>query len=276
MKSCVLCESRIYRELFSVGDYKIARCKKCGLVKTIGKQKVKYEDYHRDKDYESHEKIFKNIFTKRYNLISKHFKKPGRILDIGAATGILLSVFKGNGWEVWGVEPSGSSEVIRERGFKVLKSQFEKTLLRKNYFDVVVLNHTLEHLKNPTKVLKRVKTILKKNGIVYIDVPNFESLSSRLYRQKWPYLLLEEHVHHFTPNTLEKIFKKSGFRVVWWRTWSGYFDVANPLFHIWYELTSFKPHLYKHLIFDLAGIPGSIIATAINKGTSLVMIGKKN
>jgi len=276
MKTCVLCESRVYRELFGVGGYKIVICKRCGLVKTIGDQKVKYENYHRGKDYLSHEKIFRNIFTKRYNLISKRFKKPGRILDIGAATGILLSVFKDNGWEVWGVEPSGNSQVIIKRGFKVVKSEFERALLPKSYFDVVVLNHTLEHLKDPLKVLRKVKDILKGGGVVYVDVPNFGSLSSRLYRRKWPYLLPEEHVHHFTPSSLGKIFKKAGLKTVWLRTWSGYFDVANPLFHIWHELTSFKLHLYKHLVVDLAGIPGSLIATAINKGTSLAMIGKKS
>lgn len=276
MKNCLLCKSRIYQELFDLGDYKIVRCKKCGLVKTLGKQKVLYRDYHRDKDYESHEEIFRNIFIKRHRLISKYFRKPGKILDIGAATGILLSVFKDKGWEVWGVEPSGSAKVARKKGFKVMQSEFEKARLPKNYFDVVILNHTLEHLKNPIEVLKKVRTVLKKGGIVYVDVPNFDSLSSRIRGKGWAYLLEDEHLYHFTPETLKKIFGKAGFKTVWWRTWSGYFDVASPLFHIWHELVSFKLHLYKHLAVDFVSIPGSLIATAINKGTSLAMIGKKN
>jgi predicted rRNA methylase YqxC with S4 and FtsJ domains len=93
-----------------------------------------YKKYHRDKTYEENEDHFKNIFKKRFN-IAKKYKKSGQVLDIGASTGVMLDIFKENGWKTVGVEPSQSALIAKNKGHKIIKDYFEKTKLNNNLFD---------------------------------------------------------------------------------------------------------------------------------------------
>lgn len=269
-KKCVLCDGNEFLLLYNLIEWKIERCKICGLVRTNGKPDVTYDHYHRDEEYLALDNYFRNIFRKRFNLISR-FKDPGRVLDIGASTGVMLSIFKDSGWETWGIEPSDAAKVGVERGIKMLKTSFERAKLPKNYFDVVIMNHTLEHVDDPSKVLKKIYSVLRRDGIAYIDVPNFGSLSSQIAGKDWKYLHPYEHIHQFEPETLKKCMEAAGFKVVWSQTCSGIFDVANPILKFWQTLTGLK----KQFFTDLTEIPGNIVATALNRGTSLAIIGKK-
>ena len=40
-----------------------------------------------------------------------------------------------------------------------------------NNFDIIIFNHSLHHSNNPIKVLKKLKIMLKKNGIIIINEP---------------------------------------------------------------------------------------------------------
>ena len=104
---------------------------------------IDYQNYHRDADYMKFESLFRNVFLKRFSIIKSFSKSRGKVLDIGASTGIMLDIFKGEGWKTWGVEPSKSASVAKDKGHKVIKDIFERAELPKNYFDVIVLNHTL-------------------------------------------------------------------------------------------------------------------------------------
>lgn len=271
MKRCIVCESKDYEKLFKVGDFEYFKCRKCDLVKRNGKSEISYDSYHRDEDYQKYVECFKNIYKKRFNIIKRFRSKPGRVLDIGASAGAMLEIFRRNGWVTWGVEPSLSAKISRNKDIRILRTKIEKAKLPKNYFDVAILNHTLEHLKNPVSVLKKVKTVLKKDGIVYVDVPNFASLDSRIWQARWKYLIPEEHLYQFTPKTLSAAFEKAGLKLIWWRTWSGIFDVANPFLHLFQELIDLRVNF----INDVLYIPTNIITTTLNVGTSLAMVGEK-
>jgi 2-polyprenyl-3-methyl-5-hydroxy-6-metoxy-1,4-benzoquinol methylase len=266
---CILCDGDNFEKVFIVDGHEIVRCCRCGLIKT-NKVRMNYSHYHRDVDYKKFDSHFKNIFKVRFNLVKK-YKNKGKVLDIGCATGTLLSIFKEKGWEVWGVEPSSSSEIASARGIKVLQSTFEEAKLNSNFFDVVILNHTLEHVNNPIETLKKAHSILNKGGLILIDVPNFGSLSSRIYKSKWPYILPNEHTFHFTPDTLKKVIKKSGFKVIHTETRSGLFDYADPIKEVFEALFTFKKRFFN----DVIGLPGAIVSTYLGMGTSLTIIAQK-
>ena len=270
MERCSFCRSEKFKKLFETFDNPILQCMRCGLVRTGGFKLPKYQEYHRDDDYLKYESHFRNIFEKRFKLISK-YKNSGRVLEIGASSGTMLDLFLKHGWITYGVEPSGAGKFAKAKGHRILRNEFEKANLKANFFDVVILNHTLEHMMNPLSVLRKVRRILKKGGVVYIDVPNFASFSAIVSREWWKYLLPSEHIHHFTNRSLLKIINKAGLRKVKVMTWSGFFDFANPFLYYWWSFTSGRINF----INDFIDIPGNFVATLLNRGTNLVIIAQK-
>lgn len=267
---CVVCGGKHFKRLLSVVGKNIVRCRRCGLVKTENFKEPDYKKYHRDEDYKEFETHFRNIFLKRVQIIERFFAGPGKVLEIGCSVGILLSILKEKRWEVWGVEPSKSANVARKKGIKVVNKVFEKANLPRGYFDLIILNHTLEHLENPLDIFKKARTLLKKGGKIFVDVPNFGSLSSSILGRRWPYLAPSEHLYHFEPRTLKKVITKAGFKVIFESSHSGIFDLGNPIKGLYDELLT-RPRSF---VKDFITSPGALIVTLIGKGTSLSMVGK--
>ena len=226
---------------------------------------MRKENYHRDEDYVKYESLFENIFRKKVGLISSYHPRGGTCLEIGCSTGTMLDILKEKGCETWGVEPSGSGEVAKKKGHKILKTTFEKAELPRNYFELVILNHTLEHLDKPKQVLNKIYIVLKDGGILFIDVPNFGSLSSRILGKRWPYLLPKEHKHQFTKESLTKLLIENGFIILHWESRSGIFEYANPL----------KELGRKQFVLDILAFPYSLSATLLGMGDSMSFIAKK-
>ncbi|MFC1624888.1 class I SAM-dependent methyltransferase [Patescibacteria group bacterium] len=271
MNKCIICKSSKFKVLYKSKDWQIEKCLKCGLVRTKRQKKESLSDYHRDEQYLVSEKQFVNIFKKRIEIINKLFIKKGRVVDIGCSTGIFLNLLKDEGWEVLGIEPSRSAKYAKQKGLEVINKTFEETKLPNNKYDLVVLNHTLEHLNNPLQVLKKVYSILKKGGIVFVDVPNFGSISSVIFRKRYKFLLPKEHNYHFTKDSLEKLLKESNFKIKYSETRSGIFDYNNPFLEIWMSLISFKKRFFTNIV----NLPLSFIEKIFNRGTAITIIGQK-
>lgn len=264
IKKCLACNNPL-----SVYGDNIYFCSFCGLGQTANKPKVEYTYYHRDREYFNRSKQFANIFAKRVEII-KWFKKDGRVLEIGSSTGEMLTQFKD--WEVLGIEPSQTAvQIARSRKINTLHTTFEKAELPKNYFDVIIMNHVLEHVADPIQVVNKIYTILKLGGIVLIDVPNFGSLSSKLMKSKWPYLLTNEHNWHFTKESLEFLLQKNGFKLVYWETRSGIWDYGYPWLELWQSLSTFKKRFFINI---LTFVPNWIIGN-LGYGTSLSIVAQK-
>lgn len=230
-----------------------------------------YDNYHRDSDYIENEKLFRNIFTKRFELINRYINKKEKVLDIGCSNGVFLDICKEHGWQTYGVEPSLSGKESERKGHKVSRFFFEKSTFPKAYFDLVIMNHTLEHFKDADFVLKKINSILKKDGILFIDVPNAGGLLSKIMGDKWPYRLPDEHKYQFTKDSLTKYITYNGFKIVHWESRSGLFEFANPLLELWQSLSGFKKRFFE----DILGFPYSALVTKLNMGDSMSMVAKK-
>lgn len=234
-------------------------------------KKISYLKYHRDKDYLQNESLFRNIFRKRFNIISRFSPNPGVVSDIGCSNGVMLDIFAEKGWKTWGVDPSENAKIANQKGHKIIKNFFEKAKLSGNFFDLVILNHTLEHMDNPVKVLGKVRSLLKQNGIVYIDVPNAAGLGAKILGKHWPYLLPDEHKHQFTKLSLTSLLTKAGFKVIHWESRSGLFEFANPFLELWQSFIGLK----KRFFINLVTIPYSLVASALNMGDSMSFVANK-
>ena len=91
-------------------------------------------------------------------------------------------------------------------------------IFEKVKFDFVILNNVLEHLRDPVFVIKKIKKFLKKEGVLFIEVPNdfnkFQ-VSGKIInniKKKW-WISPPAHLNYFSHDTLEIFLKRLGFIV---------------------------------------------------------------
>ena len=143
-----------------------------------------------------------------------------RLLDIGSGFGAFLLCGAERGWEVLGVEPSlSASEYARSQGLKVVEGFYDgKMAERLGTFDVVHLDHVLEHLPNPIQVLEWIRSSLAPGGLLFLAVPNeFNPFQETLvetcgYRRWW--VVPKHHINYFDFETLPALLERHGFEVV--------------------------------------------------------------
>ena len=197
---------------------RIVRCLGCGLIYVNPRKDLKelISSYANmvDEEYKKEEngrRFSARIILKRL----KRLKKKGCLLDVGCATGFLLDEAKKNGWKVYGVELSKwSVEYAKmEFGIDVFCGPLKDAAFQKNFFDVVILQDTIEHLINPKETLIEIRRILKPDGILCVSTPNIGSLISRMLRGRW-WGINQAHLFYFTRKTLYKMLDIAGFSPV--------------------------------------------------------------
>jgi 2-polyprenyl-3-methyl-5-hydroxy-6-metoxy-1,4-benzoquinol methylase len=61
------------------------------------------------------------------------------------------------------------------------------------FFDVITSIEMTEHINTPVEDVSRMATILRRHGLLYITIPNFNSLSRRLLKSRWNIIEYPEH-----------------------------------------------------------------------------------
>ncbi len=134
----------------------------------------------------------------------------GRLLDIGAATGLFLSAASPV-FEVRGVEPDPiTSAQARALGHDVVTGTVQDVSGR---FDVVTLFHVLEHLDSPRATLTRVRELATPGAVVVIETPTVDSALFRLAPRRWRQLI-PDHYYFFSRSTLEALLRSCGFEPI--------------------------------------------------------------
>jgi 2-polyprenyl-3-methyl-5-hydroxy-6-metoxy-1,4-benzoquinol methylase len=150
-----------------------------------------------------------------FERLKKYTAKPGKILDIGAATGSYLSVFKKGGWEVFGIELSDYIRDVARRVYSLsLFPDLKTAAFPDDYFDLIIMIQVIEHISDPMDIIQNVARVLKPGGILYISTPNFASLNAQKMKAEWPSLHPGEHLFFYTPNTIKNILMKCNLKII--------------------------------------------------------------
>ena len=267
-KHCLICGYPA-KKFTKKSGYLIFKCTNCGFgfTENLDSQKG---DYHRDETYIIEERLFENIFLRRFEEITKYIRQ-GKVLEIGCSTGVMLSIFKKEGFEVEGVEVSNkAAEIAKGKGINVKVGFFEKVNFNEK-FDLIIFNHTLEHLTDPIAAIKKAGRLLKPKGYIMIDLPNFDSPVAKILKSRWPHLLPDEHLWHFTPKSFSILFKKLDFKILTIKKASGIWDFGRPYQELYDSLIDLKKRFIKNFI---TSVP-SFFMTKMNKGSDLLIIARK-
>ena len=193
----------------TAGPGRIVRCLPCRFgFRELPPSDTDLAHLYQDMDtrvYEAETQGRAKTAAAHLSLVQTYARGQGRILDVGCASGLFLQCAFAAGWQVTGVELSNQ---LCEKAREVLGpnatvhcSPLQSAPLPPASFDVITLWDLLEHVRNPTHFLKLCASLLKPGGYLFANVPNLDSLQSRLFRSRWP-LLLPEHLNYFTPHSL--------------------------------------------------------------------------
>lgn len=79
--------------------------------------------------------------------------------------------------------------------------------------DVITMWHYLEHDYTPLENLSYLKSIAKPSTTLLIEIPNFDSSSRKKYGKHWAGWHTPRHISLFSPNNIELLLNKSGWKV---------------------------------------------------------------
>jgi 2-polyprenyl-3-methyl-5-hydroxy-6-metoxy-1,4-benzoquinol methylase len=153
--------------------------------------------------------------THRTRFIKK-VKRSGRLLDVGCGYGYFLAHCKGQGYEVNGLDVSdwAAQYAIEKLGLPVTIGQIADVTFPPQGFDIITMWHFLEHTPDPHLALQKAKSWLKTDGILVVDVPNYEGTDAQHMWEEWTGWSLPYHLWHFTLGNLRQLLHKHGFTVI--------------------------------------------------------------
>jgi 2-polyprenyl-3-methyl-5-hydroxy-6-metoxy-1,4-benzoquinol methylase len=200
------------------------RCRDCGFVfLSLRPDEEEILEYYAHEYYgegshkfQSWLEAFRVFFAwKRMRRTQKFFSRPGKALDIGCGQGTFLQLLQREGWECHGTELTpGSARRASQRGIPVSVGEIPEDQFPPHSFDLVSFWQVLEHLRDPMKVLKGLRPLMKKGGIVAISTPNIESLQAKVASRQWFHLDPPRHLCLFSPKTLARMMKSLGFHTL--------------------------------------------------------------
>ncbi len=138
-----------------------------------------------------------------------------RILDAGSGLGDLSLDFGRRGWDVWACDAAedAARACTPLLGERFVAAPFEEVDLPAAFFDVIVLNFSLEHMEEPRPAAQKISDLLRPGGVVAIRVPNIDAaLGGR--RGAAFQLQLPHHRSFYGPKSLRRLLEGVGLDVM--------------------------------------------------------------
>ncbi len=150
-----------------------------------------------------------------FKVMSLQASARGRLLEIGCGSGDMIVFMKQKGWTVTGVDTDTVAvQTARSRNLSVYCGTLETAGFLSNDMDVIAMNHLIEHVTDPTKLLRDCYRILKTGGRLMVTTPNHESWGHSLFQKNWRGLEPPRHLFVFNRNALLRLIHQAGFRKV--------------------------------------------------------------
>lgn len=245
IKICRICGNengnRMHRAremMFMYGDqFEYIECDKCGCIQ-IAEIPTNLERYYPKEYYSFKAEKWISTFLKRNrakyylchktNLIGmmagKIFGRPdfadwfkrigvnrcNEILDVGCGIGQRVSYLRDVGFHrVIGIDSYIANDIDYGKNCRVFRCELSDI---EDKFDLIMFNHSFEHLENPVLTLETAKQRLKEDGVILIRTP-VAAFAWLKYGIHWVQLDAPRHFHVHTVSSMNILTSKVGLKV---------------------------------------------------------------
>ncbi len=234
--TCPVCDAASINDVLQVKDYTvsgesftIAECSSCRLRFTKdapGDEAI--APYYKSENYISHTDTAKGVINRVYHFVRKTTLvqkrrlieratglKAGTILDVGSGTGTFANEMKRNRWKTSGLEPDADArKLARDRYNLELDDSSDLYQLPGDHFDAITLWHVLEHVHDLARYVQQLRNVLKKQGRIFIAVPNYTSIDAATYKEYWAAYDVPRHLYHFSPLSMQVLMERHGLKII--------------------------------------------------------------
>ncbi|MGI9577455.1 MAG: class I SAM-dependent methyltransferase [Microthrixaceae bacterium] len=275
---CPLCGAETAEPVWTEDGYDLVRCATCDLLYVANPPDE--EELARLYSFESgfHTQLADDSDQRssaadrnalhHLDLIGQQ-QKPGRLLDVGCATGRFLHHARDRGWIVRGVELNDdTASIARGSGLKVTTGTLAD-MDSSETFDAITMWDVVEHVPEPLELLRDAKKLLAPGGCLWLATPNsdglFPTASLKVAERvgRWPHPEPPYHLCQFSEMTLRQALGRAGFNAV---------EVTHERIPLGYTFGSTRQLLTepKRLAYSAVFAPLAVAGPAIGRGDTMV------
>lgn len=210
---CTICNNKKGIKTLDSGQYDLYFCQNCknGFIYPIPEN---LSDYY-PKLYWQHLGKFSKLRQWLHNSHQKvrvgrfrRYLSAGEVLDVGAGEGVFGEML-GNNFSITNLEYPDA----QVKNKSVIKKDFLSWKTSKR-FDGIVFLESLEHVPNPRRYLEKTSSLLKKDGVIFVEYPRFSSLESKILGKYWLQRDIPRHLTHFTEEGLRNVAQMSHLKII--------------------------------------------------------------
>jgi ubiquinone/menaquinone biosynthesis C-methylase UbiE len=229
-------------------NYQVVKCVNCGFYFINPSIDFSESDWQTLYDSDYFPKLTKWHYNQRrkaresrldgFEAFTDH--KINKFLDLGCGTGEMLIDARKRNWEPYGIDITDHRiSEAKDRSLIFFQGSLFEAKFPNDYFDCIYMDSVLEHVTEPIRYLNELNRILKKSGVLYIGIPNEDSLfnsfkkiiltimgkkgeASRLQPFVTPY-----HIGGFNSKSLNTAITLSKFKIIKFRNFASKMDFLN-------------------------------------------------
>jgi 2-polyprenyl-3-methyl-5-hydroxy-6-metoxy-1,4-benzoquinol methylase len=213
-KSCGICQNPTKFFFVSKG-YSINKCDICSFAEVTKQpsnnelEKI-YSDLHLSHLKFRDEKAAKRENLSRLKILSHFIPTHSTVLDAGCSTGDFIVLAK-QLFNVYGIDISdGAINEAKTRApeiaHRIKNIALENISNEWPKFDAICLWDVIEHVRDPVAITQSLMHLLKPGGLIFLSTPDFGSITAKIMKQHWAFMIPPLHLSYFSRKSLEHLF----------------------------------------------------------------------